>query len=211
MKKLVVKTALVTLGATILLLGLFFGISAACSPAAMMRLTAAFGMDEASGRYAYDVYVQSGDLSCLAYACEIAIAHKSDDAAIERLDALFKEDAFAEICASRDGDLSEYNSAQESAGSGISVSGGYDQYLYGGYACALYRLGRAEEASAFAIGKTGAEFSANNASVALALEAVQNKDKQFCAEFARSLSASAARENEDCKKFIQILEDFANE
>lgn len=199
MKNLVLRTAIITLSATVFLFLLIFGICAACAPVAMMNVTANLGMKAQSGNYAYRVYERDGTIEHLAYACEIAIVTQDDDKIIERLDVFFDEAGFTNYCMAQD---------EASAGSN-HISGGYGQYLYGGYACALYRVGEKTEAIDYAIEAAGEQFPQNNAVIALAYEG--KEDARFCDDFASALKGSAAKDVQACKDIINILEDFANE
>ncbi len=206
MKKLVLKTALITFGAALVLVALVFIIVSSSSPVAMMNLTASMGMDGASGDYAYTAYERTEEISYLAYSCEMAAIRKEDAAIVSRCETLFKHEKFAEYCAKKDG---EPDRAPEEISQ--YVSGGYAQFLYGQYACALLRTEEAEKAADFAIEAAGEAFPENNAAIALAIEAHSLEKKDFCKLYAEKLRACSANENERCKDIIKILEDFANE
>ena len=62
MKKLVLKTALITFGAAVLLGVLILMILCFAAPKTMMDFTASMGMDGLSGNFAYSEYERSGDL-----------------------------------------------------------------------------------------------------------------------------------------------------
>lgn len=202
MKNLVLKTALITLSATVFLIFLIFGICALCAPTMMMNVTSELGMRAQSGNYAFRAFKKEGSLRYLAYACEVAIVTEDDEKIIERLDVFFAEDEFEAYCLEQD--AKEQNGAYAN-----HISGGYEQYLYGGYACALYRNEQLTEAIDFAIDAAGEAFPANNAVIALVYEG--KEDAEFCGDLADALKESAAKENETCKDIINILEDFANE
>ena len=63
MRKIVLKTALVTLGVVIVLAVAAFGIASLCIPATMSELTYSLGMDLISSDYAYQEYERSGGLA----------------------------------------------------------------------------------------------------------------------------------------------------
>lgn len=207
MKKLILKTAFITLGAALVFVALVFVIVSSVSPVTMMNLTASMGMDGASGDYAYSAYSRTEEISYLAYSCEMAAIGKENKSVIGRSEELFaREEEFASYCAERDG-------TPDKVPESISkyVAGSYAQYLYGQYVCALYRTGETDKAVEFAIGAAESEFSENNAAIALAMECREQGDKEFCKTYAERLSGCSAKDHERCKDIIKILEDFANE
>lgn len=208
MKKLVLKTAFVTLGVTLVLAIAAFGIVSLCAPSVMMDFTASLGMETVSGDYAYQEYERSGDIACLARSFEIAAEHKNDAKAKQRFELLYEKEgeAFADYCEQRDGE---------------SLPDGVPQLSYRGYVCGLaacvyYRLAKTaeddEKAVEFAVSETEASFPAGNPVVALSLEAVQADDPAFC-----SLLLGAVRQagfsagNADYNNIVTILERCANE
>lgn len=206
MKKLIVKTALITLLAAVVLGISIFGVCSLFAPAAMMRFTASIGLTGVSGDYAYSAYGKTGELSYLAYSCEIA-AETNDGRACERYELFLSHEGFSEYCLDRDeqaasalpGELAQY------------ARGGYEQYTYGKYVCSLLRAGRADEAISYAVTSLKGDFPENNAVIALAMQAIKNNDKQVCTKLAAVLVADAISSNDECQEIISILEDFANE
>lgn len=71
MKKLILKTAFITLGVTIVLAFAVFGIVSLVAPAQMMELTLSLGLERIGADYAYQEYERSGDTVYLARAFEI--------------------------------------------------------------------------------------------------------------------------------------------
>ena len=66
MRKLVLKTALLTLGVLLVLAVAVFGVLSLCAPALVCDFTASLGMETVSADYAYQEYQRSGSLSYLA-------------------------------------------------------------------------------------------------------------------------------------------------
>ena len=64
MKKIIVRTALITLGITLIMAIAVFGIVSFCFPASMMEFTASLGMKNLSGDYAYLYFAGWGFLFC---------------------------------------------------------------------------------------------------------------------------------------------------
>lgn len=211
MKKIILKTALITLGITLLLAISVFGLVSAFAPAAMMRLTASLGMTSVSGDYAYEEYKRSGDLSYLARAFEIA-AEKSDDrTAEERFELLYGEEgsearaAFGEYCAAYTYEPVEDVPAID-----------YRAFICGQAACVKYRLSESAEEKeavwAFAERETDAAFPSGNPVVALSVEAVSVRDASFCRTLLAKLAASRFdKEARDYKAIVKLLEGNANE
>ena len=79
MRKIVLKTAIITLGVTIILAVAVFGIVSLIAPAQMMRLTLSLGLDRIGADYAFQEYERSGDVDYLARSFEICAAGGYDD------------------------------------------------------------------------------------------------------------------------------------
>ena len=148
MKKLIIKTAFITLGVTLILAIAAFGIVSLCAPAVMMDLTASLGMTDISGDYAYQEYERSREISYLARSFEIAAEREDDVKAQQRFGQLYKHEAFSEYCVSRD---------EQALPDGIPALS-YRGYVCGLAACVEYRLARMDEARdetiAFAVSET---------------------------------------------------------
>ncbi len=92
MKKIILKTALITFGVTVILAIAVFGITSFCAPSAMMNFTASLGMESISGDYAYQEYERSGNLECLSRSFIIAAEKKDNRTANDRFTVLYGED-----------------------------------------------------------------------------------------------------------------------
>ena len=209
MKKLILKTAIVTFVVTVILAVAAFGVASFIAPATMMRFTASLGLESVSGDYAYQEYERSGDLSYLARAFLIAAEKDSDKKANERFDVLYGEEgserreAFSAYCAEYTVDDS---SLPESA-RGLQ----YRMYLCGKAAVVKYRLAESEEARAqvcdFAISETDKAFPAGNPVVALAICAVSSRDGAFCALLLDKINAAEFEQSGEYNDIVTILED----
>ena len=197
MKKLIIKTAAITFGVALVVMLMAFGICSFAVPQVMMQFTDYIGLEEASADYAYVAYQRSGEVEYIAHASEIAIRRSRDEVIILRLEEFMNDDQFAEYCSGADGEDAQ--------------PGGYAQYIYGNYACALYRTGEKQEATDFAFSVNEESFPRNNAIVALVFEAISAKDKAQCAEISSRLSGCPYVGEEYCQNIISILEEFANE
>ncbi len=200
MKKLVLKTALITLCSAVLAGALVIMILCFAAPRAMMEFTASLGMESLSGNFAYSEYGRSGDLTCLARSYLIALEEGDDAKALERWEKLYADrDAFSAYC--RDGkpetdELPAYS---------------YRDYLTGSAARMKYRLAGdgAEKAEVldFAFSETEKSFPEGNPVVALSAEAISRQDKAFAGEIYSRLNASDFEQNQDFMRLKEALEN----
>lgn len=206
MKKTILRTALITLGITLLLAIAVFGIASFCFPSAMMDFTASLGMESLSGDYAYQEYERSGNYDCLVRSFVIAAEKENDRIADERFTALYGEDGsearsqFEEYCKSYSADSSE-------AG-GVEVA--MRSYLTGLESCVKYRLAKTSkekraEVCAFAIGHTDKSFPQGNPVVYLAIEAAEKKDKDFCEMLLEEIRKEQFEQNTDFQNIEKLL------
>lgn len=193
MKKLILKTAIITLCITLVLAISIFGIISFGAPAAMMDFTASLGLKSASGDYAYEYYTRSAELPYLARSAELAYDCKDYETAHERLCALIENEGFSDLCAARD-------EATQNAGS-------YAQYVFGMTACAKYRLGEKDAAAEFAVRNTPADFPEYSAAVSLALEGIAANDGEFCASFRETLISANFENSKALQDILNILEE----
>ncbi len=205
MKKLIIKTALITFAAAIGLVFAVFGCLSLFAPSVMCSFTASIGLKGISGEYAYSTYLSSGELEYLAYSCEIA-SEQGAKTAIERYEKLIGEEGFLTYCAQADENRANNSSAPQNVGS-------FEQYCYGNYARALLRDGRGLEAISFVLSKLGASFPANNCAISLAVEGISMGDKQFCTALKDGLTALSVSAEDGLLKseIITILEEYINE
>ncbi len=201
MKKLIIKTALITFVSAIVFAAALFGILSLFAPAAMMRFTASLGFRQLSGDYAYSVYTSTGDIEYLAYSCETA-AESVQNVTAERYALLIEHDGFSAYCQQKDAEVAGSEYAEY-------VLSDYAQYSYGKYACALLRQGNGEGAIDFALSHLNGEFGQNNCVTALAMEGIRTQNEPFCQNLAARLKASEFAENENCKEIISVLEEFS--
>lgn len=213
MKKLILKTALITFGITLILAVSAFGIVSFCAPATMMRFFDTLGLHNISGDYAYQEYQNSRDLSYLARAFEVAAENRSDLVAEDRFEELYGEDgseereAFARFC-------------DEQTNVGLPDEApryGYRAYLCGRAACVKYRLAQTEDEKdavcSFALSETSDAFSQDSPVIALTLEAIGAKDADFCSLLLARVKGTARLdgESEHYLNVIKFLEEAANE
>ena len=214
MKKLILKTALLTLGITIILGIAVFGIVSFVAPAAMVDFSVSLGLDGLAGDYAYQEYERSGSLTYLARSFEISASRRNDRKASERFDILYGEDEserreeFYTFC-------NEYVQPDVAG-----APADYRMYLCGQAARVKYRLaGKAEEKSdvlQFALSETDVMFSHGNPLISLAVEAASAEDKEFCGEMVARMEAHFSDEvkndkGNDYRFIINILKEKCSE
>ncbi len=208
MKKTIIRTALLTLGATLILAIAVFGIMSFCFPYVMMDFTASLGLESLSGDYAYQEYERSGDLNCLARAFVISAEKKNDRSADERFTTLYGEEnsqrrkEFEAYCDSYKVDSSE----TADAGMGeISMR----DYLFGLASSVKYRLAKTsraqQEACAFAIDRTATSFPKGNPVIYLAVEAAGAEDGDFCKMLLEKMQEKGFENNADYAKIEKLL------
>lgn len=204
MRKLVLKTALITLGVVLVLAVAAFGVISLCAPAVMCDFTLSLGMESVSADYAYQEYQRSDDLAYLARSVELA-AGRNDAKAEERFDLLYAAEGFDEMCAARD--------AQQTS-SDIRL-GSYHDYLCGVGACVKYRLAETqeeyEEALALALAETDTSFPVANPLYMLSVEAASADDAAFCASLLEALQGASFTQNTGYTNIETILKEVASE
>lgn len=205
MKKLILKTAFITLGVALILIISVFGIVSFCAPKAMMALTASLGLESISGDYAYQEYQQSSDIDCLARSFEIAAENKNDLVAYERFEYLYAHEQFDDYC-NEQGVITMKLSS-------YTLSIDYRCYVCARGACVQYRVAKTDEEKAeaylFAVSETNKTFTAENPVFMLALEAAEANDKIFCTYLLENLSKEQFEENDNYLNILTILEEVA--
>ena len=209
MRKIVLKTALVTLGVVIVLAVAAFGIASLCIPATMSELTYSLGMDLISSDYAYQEYERSGDLAYLSRSFELAAANGRDQKAEKRFDELYAADGFDEMCAQRDAQTPPVVVGEE------EIRYSYRDYVCGLGACVKYRLANDEqtraEAIALSVENTSKEFRSGNPVYLLATEAAGRADSVFCAQLLIAIEQADFEQNNLFTDLVNILEVIADE
>lgn len=172
--KVILRAALSTLAAILVLMSFMVFTLSFLYPSTMMEITYDLGMDASSVRCAKRAYSQSGnDVYFIAYATEVAIG-ADDYAKIEECgELLIADEQFEEYCAERNAALSTES---------------YDQYVLGQVCLAKYRLEKSTDAVAKAYEWLYGTFPPNNALAALGITALTEGD---------TLTASAVKEKMD--------------
>ena len=209
MRKVILKTALITFGVVLVLAVAAFGVASLIVPAAMSDLTYSLGMDVISSDYAYQEYERSGDLFYLSRSFEIAASRGRDAKAEERFDVLYAADGFDEMCEERT------ESTQDVSVGGAQIVTDYRDYVCGLGACVKYRLAvtaeEEQEALDLAIENTKNEFPAGNPVYRRAAGAAGEKDAAFCQKLLAAIRVQGFEENELFTDLVNILEVTADE
>lgn len=155
MKKIIIKTAMITLASVIVLLALAFGIASLAFPKNMSQICENMGNYKLAASYAERQYSYTGSTEDL-YRCTrlyIRIGDRSNT--IKYCKKLVEKEDFKECCAS---DV---------------------QYIYGNYATSLYLSGKGDEAVVIAEKSIADGFEIPNAYADLTVKAVEKEDKEF--------------------------------
>lgn len=213
MKKLILKTALITFGVTLILAVSLFGIVSFCAPASMMRFFDSIGLENISGDYAYQEYQNTKDINYLVRAFEIAAANGNDSIAEERFEELYGEEgserraAFADYCAL------QQNASLPDGVPDYNVR----EYLCGRAVCVKYRLAKTDEEKSevvdFAFSESESRLTSEGTVVSLAVEAIESGDEEFCAFYLGRIRDEEKFDPEDGEYVIIInhLEGVGNE
>ena len=217
MKKLILKTAVITLGVTLILAVSVFGIVSFVATSAMMRFCDSLGLESISGDYAYQQYQLNGDMDCLARSFEIAAMREKDAVADERFKEFYGEEGseqrevFGEYCVEQD-------NAEKEIILPIAFSGSdYRSYVCAQATLVKYRLAvTAEEQQAvctFAVLESRADISPLCPLVALVEENSVVKNPSFCGMLLVEIRSERKfnTANERYMNIVKILEDASNE
>ncbi|MDE6058657.1 MAG: hypothetical protein K2G44_01290 [Clostridia bacterium] len=202
MKKVILKTAFITLGATIVVLVAVFGLMSLWAPAVMMDLTASLGLDAISGDYAYQEYERSENIEYLARSFIISAHTGNDRKAVKRFELLYGNEKFDSFC-----------EEQEPIKITESTSLSYRSYVCAQGVCVKYRTCSSQSEWAgicqFAIDETDPSFPVGNPVAVLANEARSNEDKEFCKQllgsFADEQKFAGAGDYDYVMKFLNDL------
>lgn len=203
MKKLILKTALITLGILFLLAIAVFGVLSLAAPTVMMNFAESVGLETIGGDYAWQEYELSGDINCLARSFLIAAEHKEDPKAEERFAELYSREDFGEFC-----------EKQSVSGDGVPAYA-YRDYLCGQAARVKYRRASSPEAFSeavdFAVKETDSSFRAGNPFSMLAAEAASKGDIDSCKQILERLHAESFERNAEYETIENILKTISEE
>ncbi|MCH5147815.1 MAG: hypothetical protein J1G05_00440 [Clostridiales bacterium] len=158
MKKIIIKTAIITFASVVAALALAFGIASLAFPQGMSKICENMGNYKLAASYAERQYGYSGSTEDL-YRCALLHIRIGD------------RNKIIEYC----GKLVEKQDFEERCGDNV-------QYVYGNYATALYLSGKDDEAIAVADKSVGEGFHIPNAYADLTVKVVEKSDKDFASK-----------------------------
>ena len=153
--KVILRAALSTLAAILILFAFMILSLTYIFPSTMMGITYDLGMDGASITCAKRAYARADEVYYIGFATEVAILADDFEEIDECGSKLIKNERFAAYCEEKNGEL------------GSEINGSYGQYVYGQVSIAKYRLGKTTAAVETAFEGVGSSFPKNNAVVAL--------------------------------------------
>ncbi len=171
MKKIVIKTALITLASVIVLFALAFGIASLAFPGNMSQICENCGNDSLAASYASRQYDYTGSTEDLYRCADLYIRIGDRGNTVKYCKKLVDKQDFKEFCTKKDN-----NGAASHA-----------QYIYTNYASALYFSKRGEEAIGVANKSVEDGFVIPNAFATLTINAVENNDADFGAKLLAAL------------------------
>lgn len=205
MKKIILKTAFITFGITLILAVSLFGIVSFCAPAWMMTFCESLDLNNIGADYAYQEYQNTRDLRYLAHAFEVAAANKNYAVAEGRFEELYGDEGFDAYCKAQSNDglpegIPDYD---------------YRAYLCGLAACVKYHMALAltdddkSDVCAFAISETPSELQEESPLIALAIEAIDRGDTSFCTLLLSRIGSETKfdTQNAHYRKLIIFLEE----
>lgn len=191
MKKIVIKTALITLGSAIALLVLAFGIASLAFPKNMSEICENMGNPKLAASYAERQYDYTGSTEDLYRCARLYIRVGDRENTIKYCEKLVEKSDFKKCC------------------------GNNVQYVYGNYATALYLSGKDDDAIKIAEKSVEDGFVIGNAYVNLTLQADAKEDKEFGEKLLSSLKKIGEPQNEaqlkDYNAVKTILENLTGD
>lgn len=190
--KVIMRAALSTLTAIIVLFVAMILMLCFLFPWTMMQLTYDLGMDGASVRSAKRAYNMSGEVYYVAFATDVAIGCGDDEKIVECGKMLIADENFKLYC-------------EEKTAQTAELGGVYDQYVYGQVCLAQYRQGDKEGAIATAFSSLDGAFEKNNAVVALLVTALSTKDSDTVDEIQLKMNEMQSQISQENSAYFQEM------
>ena len=184
MKKIIIKTAIITFASVIAALALAFGIASLAFPKDMSKICEDMGNYRLAASYAERQYGYSGSTDDL-YRCSRLYIRVGD------------RDKIIEYC----GKLVEKQDFEQKCGANV-------HYIYGNYATALYLSGKGDEAVEVAEKSVGEGFRIPNAYADLTVKAVEKQDKDFAKKLLDSLLKIEEPESGERLEFYNAVKNM---
>lgn len=190
--KVIMRAALSTLTAIIVLFVAMILMLCFLFPWTMMQLTYDLGMDGASVRSAKRAYNMSGEVYYVAFATDVAIGCGDDEKIVECGKMLIADENFKLYC-------------EEKTAQTAELGGVYDQYVYGQVCLAQYRQGDKEGAIATAFSSLNGAFEKNNAVAALLVTALSTKDSDTVDEIQLKMNEMQSQISQENSAYFQEM------
>jgi hypothetical protein len=190
--KVIMRAALSTLTAIIVLFVAMILMLCFLFPWTMMQLTYDLGMDGASVRSAKRAYNMSGEVYYVAFATDVAIGCGDDEKIVECGKMLIADENFKLYC-------------EEKTAQTAELGGVYDQYVYGQVCLAQYRQGDKEGAIATAFSSLDGAFEKNNAVAALLVTALSTKDSDTVDEIQLKMNEMQSQISQENSAYFQEM------
>ena len=190
--KVIMRAALSTLTAIIVLFVAMILMLCFLFPWTMMQLTYDLGMDGASVRSAKRAYNMSGEVYYVAFATDVAIGCGDDEKIVECGKMLIADENFKLYCEEKNAQTAE-------------LGGVYDQYVYGQVCLAQYRQGDKEGAIATAFSSLDGAFEKNNAVAALLVTALSTKDSDTVDEIQLKMNEMQSQISQENSAYFQEM------
>lgn len=158
--KIIVRAAISTFAAAVMLIAILFGVLALAFPQTMMDLTYSLGMDKACVNYAITSYARFDAVEYIAKGADTALAAQMYDKADKCLEYLVSDEDFDKFCEQK-------NQTVVDGLSDVDYRGYYLRQL----CVAKYRAGKGKDAVDRACGLLNGSFAAGNPLVAVLAEA----------------------------------------
>lgn len=190
--KVIMRAALSTLTAIIVLFVAMILMLCFLFPWTMMQLTYDLGMDGASVRSAKRAYNMSGEVYYVAFATDVAIGCGDDEKIVECGKMLIADENFKLYC-------------EEKTAQTAELGGVYVQYVYGQVCLAQYRQGDKEGAIATAFSSLDGAFEKNNAVAALLVTALSTKDSDTVDEIQLKMNEMQSQISQENSAYFQEM------
>ena len=190
--KVIMRAALSTLTAIIVLFVAMILMLCFLFPWTMMQLTYDLGMDGASVRSAKRAYNMSGEVYYVAFATDVAIGCGDDEKIVECGKMLIADENFKLYC-------------EEKTAQTAELGGVYDQYVYGQVCLAQYSQGDKEGAIATAFSSLDGAFEKNNAVAALLVTALSTKDSDTVDEIQLKMNEMQSQISQENSAYFQEM------
>ena len=190
--KVIMRAALSTLTAIIVLFVAMILMLCFLFPWTMMQLTYDLGMDGASVRSAKRAYNMSGEVYYVAFATDVAIGCGDDEKIVECGKMLIADENFKLYC-------------EEKTAQTAELGGVYDQYVYGQVCLAQYRQGVKEGPIATAFSSLDGAFEKNNAVAALLVTALSTKDSDTVDEIQLKMNEMQSQISQENSAYFQEM------